>query len=120
MGWHSPFFVIHWLVPLAPTMLDFHLSKLLSIFEEAEIFIHNLVCIALRQLLRVADIRLDDIEFDNGLVPSFWCQPVIACEALLVDLDHVGYFLLDIGLGFWGEFLSSIPEPDGLIERRLS
>ena len=73
MGWHSPFFVIHWLVPLAPTMLDFHLSKLLSIFEEAEIFIHNLVCVALRQLLWVADIRLDDIEFDNGLVPSFWC-----------------------------------------------
>ena len=87
MGWHAPFLVIHWLIPLAPAISNINLAQLLSIFKESQLFIHDLAGIALRQLVRIANIRLDDIEFDNSLVPSFWCQPVILGQAIFYKLQ---------------------------------
>ena len=119
MGWHAPFLVIYWLIPLAPAVSNINLAQLLSIFKESQLFIHNLSSVALRQLVRIANIRLDGIEFDNSLVPSFWCQPVILGQAVFVNFNHCRHFLLHISLGFWRELLTGIPETNSLIKGTL-
>ena len=119
MGWHSPFLVIYRLIPFAPAVSNINLAQLLSIFKERQIFIHNLAGIAFRQLVRIANIRLDDIKFDNSLVPSFWCQPVILGQAIFVNFNHRCHFLLHISLGFWRELLTGVPETYSLIKGTL-
>ena len=119
VGWHSPFLVVHWLIPLAPAVSNINLAQLLSIFKESQLFVYNLSRVTLRKFIRIANIRLDDIEFDNSLIPSFWCQPVILGQAIFINFNHRCHFLLHISLGFWRELLTGIPETNSLIKGTL-
>ena len=71
MSRHAPLLVVYRLIPLAPTVFDFHTRKGQSIVKKTSSLIHYLVLIAFWQFFWVTDIRLDDIEFDDGLVTSF-------------------------------------------------
>ncbi len=79
------------------------------------------VCVAFRQLLWVVYICFDDISSLTMPCPELFLVSASHCLwGALVDLGSCWLLVLHIGLGPQGRILSSIPEPDGLIERRLS